>query len=195
MPPELLEPWRSFLEELDAPLTQTVDFHCLGGFVVAARYGFPRPTADLDVLFVFPSETLAGLVARGGRDSALHNKHGVYLDVVTVGTYPDEYAQRITEMFPGACDHVRLFALDPYDLALAKLERNLQRDRDDVAFLADTVPFDLTLLRQRYHDEMRPYLGRPEREDVTLDLWIDMIEEQRRQRLANAPPVKRSSEA
>ena len=35
-------------------------------------------------------------------------------------------------MFPGTFKHLRLFACDPYDVALSKLERNIQRDRDDV---------------------------------------------------------------
>jgi hypothetical protein len=33
----------------------------------------------------------------------------------------------------------------PYDLALSKLERNSQKDRDDVRFLARSVPLDLDL--------------------------------------------------
>ncbi|MBP6002649.1 MAG: hypothetical protein KA746_04350 [Pyrinomonadaceae bacterium] len=41
------------------------------------------------------------------------------------------------------------------------------------------APFDLGILRQRYHDELRPYLAIPEREDLTLNLWIDMITEDR----------------
>lgn len=32
---------------------------------------------------------------------------------------------------------------------------------------------------ERYHDEVRVYLGNPERKDLTLKLWIDMIEEDR----------------
>lgn len=84
------------------------------------------------------------------------------------------------EVFPGACRHIRLFALDPYGLALAKLERNLQRDRDDFAYLADAVPLDLSILKNRYTDEMRAYLGRPEREGVTLQLWIEIVEERRK---------------
>ena len=63
------------------------------------------------------------------------------------------------EVFGGACQQIRLFALDPYDLALTKLERNLQRDHDDVAYLADAEPLDLPVLRSRYEREMRPYLG------------------------------------
>ena len=35
------------------------------------------------------------------------------------------------------------------------------------------------LLRDRYRREMRDYLGVPEREDLTLRLWIEIIEETR----------------
>jgi hypothetical protein len=45
---------------------------------------------------------------------------------------PEDYEERLTEMFPGAYEHLRSCARDPYDLALSKLERNIQRDRDDV---------------------------------------------------------------
>jgi hypothetical protein len=82
-------------------------------------------------------------------------------------------------MFAGAFVKLRLFALDPYDLALSKLERNAQRDREDVFYLADAVPFDVTVLRQRYQEELRPYLGNPAREDLTLDRWVEAIEERR----------------
>jgi hypothetical protein len=82
-------------------------------------------------------------------------------------------------MFPGVFQHLHLMALDPYDLALTKLERNIERDRGDVRHLARTVPFDLNILRKRYAVEQRPYLGNPIREDLTLQLWIEVIEEDR----------------
>ena len=79
----------------------------------------------------------------------------------------------------GGFNHLRLFALDPYDLALSKLERNTQRDRDDVKHLARSVPLDLNVLRERYQKELRSNLGNPEREDLSLKLWIAAIEEER----------------
>jgi hypothetical protein len=181
MRPDVPKPWKSFLEELDQLVSSKASLHCLGGFVVTACYGLPRPTADLDVLLILPSETQTLLISVAGEHSELHNKHGVYLDVVPVASHPDNYEQRLTQVFAGAFRHLRLLALDPYDLALTKLERNLQRDRADVVFLAGAVPLDLAILRRRYEQEMRPYLGRPDREDLTLDLWTDMIQERRRQ--------------
>jgi hypothetical protein len=45
-------------------------------------------------------------------------------------------------------------ALDPYDLALSKLERNSQKDRDDIRFLARSIPFDLSIFQDRYTTEI-----------------------------------------
>jgi len=50
-----------------------------------------------------------------------------------------------------------------------------------VKYLARTVPLELELLTERYHTELRWQLGNPEREDLTLKMWIDAIEEEKRQ--------------
>lgn len=180
MPPERIpEPWRSFLSEIDAGVSEEVEFHCLGGFVITVVYGLSRPTADVDVLTVVPRGEIERLLSLAGKGSALHRKYGLYLDLVTVATLPEDYQERLTKVAADAFKRLRLFALDPYDLALAKLERNIQRDRDDVKHLARTVPFDLNVLKSRYEKELRPYLGNPEREDLTLRLWIESVEEER----------------
>lgn len=179
MSTEISEPWRSFLRELDDQLTESVDLHCLGGFVVSACYGLPRPTSDVDVFETVPMDSSRHLVQLAGRGSDLHKKHGVYLQMATVPKLPENYVDRLQGIFPDAFTHLRLFALDPYDLALSKLERNLDVDIEDVKHLARTVPFDLEILRQRYHNELRPMLGMPDREHLTLDLWVEAIEEER----------------
>ena len=99
--------------------------------------------------------------------------------MVTVATLPDSYEDRLTKLYPGRFRHLRLLALDPYDLVLAKITRNADRDRGDLEYLATAVPLDPSILRDRYRREMRDYLGVPEREDLTLDLWIEIIEETR----------------
>ena len=109
----------------------------------------------------------------------LHKKHSVYLDYVGVSKVPEDYEERLTEMFAGVFKHLRICALDPYDLALSKLERNIQRDRDDVKHLGRTIPLRLEILKERYEKELRWQLGNPEREDLTLKLWMEMIEEER----------------
>jgi len=59
MRPEPPDPWRAFLRDLDRAVPGPVLLHCLGGFVMTARYGMPRPTADMDVLAVIPRDNLS----------------------------------------------------------------------------------------------------------------------------------------
>lgn len=173
------EPWNSFLEELDCAVDTIVRLDCIGGFVVTQLYGLDRPTADVDVVELAPRNAAEIVMNLGVRGGSLHKKYRVYLDRVGVAKVPENYEERLIEMFSGTYRHLRLMALDPYDLALSKLERNSQKDRDDVRFLARTVPFNLDLLRSRYSTELRWQLGVPEREDLTLQLWAEMIEEDR----------------
>ena len=122
----------------------------------------------------------AELVKKGGKGSELHKKHRVYLDHIAIASCPCDYDERLVEMFPGRYKFLRLYALDPYDVALTKLSRNIERDRDDVKYLARTIPFDLDKLRRRYQIEWRPYaIGNPKHHDLTMALWIEMIEEER----------------
>jgi hypothetical protein len=174
------EPWHSFLRELDALTTGPVHFQCLGGFVVTQLYGLKRSTGDLDVLSIAPVEQRKELLEKGGKGSTLHKRYKLYLDYVGVASIPYEYESRLIKMYPGAYKHIRLFALDPYDIALSKLCRNIARDREDVLYLARHVPFDLKLLQERYAAELRPDLtGIPENQDAILRLWIEMIQEDR----------------
>jgi Nucleotidyltransferase of unknown function (DUF6036) len=178
-PKQVPEPWRSFLEELDQRATGETRLDCMGGFVVTVLYGFSRETSDLDVLLIAPTEQGRPLLELGVQGGTLHKKYNVYLDYVGVATVPEDYEGRLTEMFAGEFKRLRICALDPYDLALSKLERNIQRDRDDVKHLARAIPLDLKILKERYAKELRWQLGNPEREDLTLKLWIEMIEEDR----------------
>jgi hypothetical protein len=123
------EPWHSFLRELDALAIGIVDFQCLGGFVVTQLYGLNRSTGDLDVLSIAPVEQRKDFLEKAGRGSALHKRYKIYLDYVGVASIPYEYESRLIEMYPGTYRHIRLFALDPYDIALSKLCRNIARDR------------------------------------------------------------------
>jgi len=80
-------------------------------------------------------------------------------------------------MFPRArWTNLQLFALDPVDLALSKLERNSDRDREDVVRSARAGYIDSGVLKARYLEEARPYLlNKHEWHDQTLELWIEII--------------------
>ena len=127
------------------------------------------------LLAVAPHQQIAAIEKIAGRGSRLHGRHGLYLQHVGVVTVPENCFDRLVEMFPAAYSRLRIFGLEAHDLALSKLERNAARDREDVKYLARTVPLDLDLLETRDRTELRPYLASPERHDPTLRLWRDAI--------------------
>jgi hypothetical protein len=142
------EPWKSFFAAIDETLEKETRLEILGGFIITILYNAPRTTADVDVVSVIPSTETAHLIEIAGLGSPLHKKHKIYLDRVGIATLPEDYEDRLTEIFACSFQNLRLLALDPYDIALAKIERNIDRDRDDVKFLARVVPFDLQILRE-----------------------------------------------
>jgi hypothetical protein len=171
------EPWASFLRELDELLKAAVELHCLGGFVVTQQYGIGRETSDIDFLSSVARSLDDKVEALAGLGSALHRRYRVYLQYVGVATPPCNYATRLQPMFPDeSWKRLRLLALDPTDIALSKLERNADRDRDDVLRLARAGFVDVQALKARYFEEVRPYLlSRQSWHGQTLDLWLEMI--------------------
>lgn len=172
---EPAEPWRSFLKAFDNELQDPLELRCLGGFVLTQHYGVARATADIDVLAAstpLPDviETVAGV------GSELHRQYRLYVQQVGIATVPAEYASRLIHMFPLApWKRLKLLALDPTDLALSKLERNAERDRDDVLRLARAGYLDREVLKERYFQELRPYLlDKLSWHDKTLELWLEM---------------------
>lgn len=157
-------------------LTESVDLHCIGGFVVTMLYVISRATSDIDFLPVLPQHRLLELQRLGGEGSDLHKKHKVYLQPVTVVTYPEDYERRLIRLWPRfTLRRTRLFALEAHDLALTKLERNQDVDRDDVRSLAAAGHLDPDTLRERYITELRPNLYTdPEKHDLTLKLWMEI---------------------
>ena len=61
-------------------------------------------------------------------------------------------------------------APDPYDYILSRLERNTSKDRDDADYLFGTKKLDSQALRERYQQELRPYLAKENWHDKTLEL-------------------------
>ena len=168
------EPWLSFLTDLDGAFDEPADFHCIGGFVVSQHYGFARETADLDVLAVIPHEAARRVAQLAGKGSLLQKKHRVCIDHVGVANYPDDYESRLDRVFL-VWPKVRLWALEPHDLALTKLERSNDRDIRDVMYLAQEGLIVRETLISRFETELEPYItGRtPTWNRTTLKMWVE----------------------
>jgi predicted nucleotidyltransferase len=170
------EPWRSFLADLDGRLKGPIELRCLGGFVVTQQYGIGRETSDIDFLVVIAQSPEDNVEALAGLGSELHRKYRLYMQHVGVATPPADYARRLIRMFPAApWRQLKLFALDATDIALSKLERNAERDREDFLRLAHAGYIHRQVLRDRYYEELRPYLlSKTSWHDKTLELWLEM---------------------
>ena len=174
MPPDLPSPWAEFLEELDGLLDEPFELRCVGGFAAVAGYGLPRSTNDLDYYSVVPHKRVNDLEQMAGEGSALARKHKVHVHHPAAASVPERYEERMTELFPGRFKNIRLFVLDPYDMVLSKLSRNIERDREDVRYLARTRQLDAKIVRERYEKELRPILiGPPNWHDTVLAFWIE----------------------
>ena len=117
--PSLPEPWSDFLKEVDAQLSQQVNLHCLGGFVLTTLYRIPRYTGDLDYIEIVPRAAANELEKIAGRGSALCKKYKLFLQRVGVADLPEDYESRLQEL-KVSLEKLWLWALDPYDLLLAK---------------------------------------------------------------------------
>ena len=143
MPDQPPQPWAAFFDELDSQLTELVELHCVGGFVLTTVYRLPRVTGDCDYVAALGGSDQ--LDALAGYDSPLHKKYQVYLQRVSVTTMPENYASRLTEPFQGRFKNIRILVPDAYDLILSKLERNSPKDREDVQYLSKTITLDVTV--------------------------------------------------
>ncbi len=99
MSSKIPEPWLSFLNEIDAFVYEETYLHCLGGFVVTVVYGRERETSDIDVLTLVRRPP--GLFEKAGLGSEMYKRSGLYLDPVGVATLPENYEDRLGEVFPG----------------------------------------------------------------------------------------------
>jgi len=108
-----LDPWDSFLEDLDSAMSSSVRLDCIGGFVVTQFYGLERSTSDMDVIELAPREAADTIMTLAMRGGSLARKHLVCIDRVGVAIVPVNYEERLIEMFPGAYRHLCLMALDP----------------------------------------------------------------------------------
>jgi hypothetical protein len=116
----------------------------------------------------------ASLSALAGAGSPLARKHSLYLEHVAIACFPEDYDQRLSEMFPGQFGNLVLMAMDPYDLILTKLSANRPPDREDAKFIARAFDLRGEVMRDRYQKELRPVLiGSLRIHDITLQQWLE----------------------
>jgi len=171
---ELPPPWPAFLADIDESLSEPVELHCVGGFVLTGVYGIPRTTADLDYTDVVPFQAASELERIAGKDSDLAKKHKVYLQFVRVSDYPEGYKSRLIALSLGL-KKLTLLTFEPYDLLLSKLTRNSDKDMEDVRVLVQKLHLKFDVLLKRFETEMA--VSNRERHEQTLKVvWKDYFD-------------------
>lgn len=172
---EIPQPWLSFLRDVDRALSQRIEAHCLGGFVLGVVHGLPRPTGDVDVVDIEPPSATEELLRIAGEDSDLARRYRLQIQRVTIAQYPEDYASRLADITPKRFARLRLLAFEVHDLVLAKLARNSPRDREDVRYLGKRGALDKKILEERFDAELRPRLLNAKRDELTFRLWLDEL--------------------
>lgn len=173
MPDQLVAlppPWGEFLREVDAQLPEKVLLVCIGGFVLAAEYGFPRPTDDLDYLSIYPKQASELVEEIAGKTSELARRYKVFIHSAgAIVDLPEGYEDRLVNI-PLPYKRLQIAVPDPYDLVLSKLTRNSPKDREDVKHVAELRQLLFATVMERFETEM-DWIPNAERHRTTLDLW------------------------
>lgn len=169
-PIELRNPWSDFLKEVDSALSRPVNLICLGGFVLTALYGLPRPTGDIDYIDAKPRDAASEIDEVGGSASALAKKYRVSFQHVGVADWPDQYESRLEELNLNL-RKLKLCVLEPYDLLLSKVPRNSPKDREDAKYLIRKLNMEFAVFKDRWDKEMAPWIGNRDRHALTVELW------------------------
>lgn len=139
----------AFLNAIDAALAATapdgvLEIYHIGRSALVWQYDYLATTYDIDILRPHGGEELLALALSAfGRDTPGARAHGLYLEVVdeALPPVPAGYEKR-AHLFEGNWKVLRVFHLEPHDLAATKLRRFAPRDREDIRQLCDLGHLD-----------------------------------------------------
>jgi len=150
-------PIERFLQAIDEqwPATEPrIPFRVLGSTALMLQTAYIRGTKDSDVLGVDPiiGKVAQDLLALAGKDTALHRKHHVYLDVVGSGVpflpHPPKWNQ-VRELNARLLSF-EVLALDIPDVVVSKLKRFHDNDKADIKAMTDRNLVDHAYLVERF---------------------------------------------
>jgi hypothetical protein len=132
-----------------APGTSLEVYH-IGRSALVWEYDYIATTSDIDILQPKGGEELVELALKlFGRGTDKANEHGLYLEVVNPGLppMPGGYESRAHRV-EGPWKVLKVYHLDPHDLAASKLRRFATKDRADIRQLCDLGHLDPDKLEQ-----------------------------------------------
>jgi hypothetical protein len=129
---------------------QVLDIYHIGRSALVWEYDYIETTGDIDILRPTGGDVLIELaLSLFGRETEGASTHGLYLDVVfeALPPMPGGYKGRAKQV-EGSWKVLRVFHLDPHDMAASKLRRFAARDRQDIRQLCDWGHLDPNRLQE-----------------------------------------------
>lgn len=115
---------------------QRIELSLIGCGALMLQADYERGTKDSDVFetLSLTKEIQTRLIALAGRDTDLHTRHRLYVDVVASGIpfLPTVPAWHPTASLNAQLKHLELRVLDIVDVVVSKLKRFSPNDKDDI---------------------------------------------------------------
>jgi hypothetical protein len=142
-------------------------------------------TADFDFIAMRQSPLEVKAIELFGKGTVNANRLGLYLDPVAQGLPPvPQHFRKRCQQIQGEWKVIRLWRLEPHDLAATKMRSFRPKDRDDLRFLCDQGALNAKDLRQSVESAFAWSAdkdGDPHREGAfqNLETVIDYLEGRR----------------
>lgn len=142
----------SFLEKVGSRLPGPATIHVFGGSAILL-VGGQRTTADLDFTLQSPAENeCRSIIGEVASELGLQVEENIPEEFMPL---PAGSEQR--HRFFGQFGLLRVFVLDPYSMAVMKVDRAFPSDFEDVAYLLSAGLIEMRLLEQAIEDVARRY--------------------------------------
>mgnify|MGYP001817017772 CR=1 FL=1 len=169
------------MDAVDSCLKSPAKIVLIGGSAVILAHGVTTTTVDID--------TLNGVTA--ALEHAFEEAYqltGLRPPVSHSGVafVPERYEERLVRQATGGL--LELWVLEKHDLAISKVVRGDERDRQHLRAIHEHDPFEFEILVARFKDEMLPIYVGDESRPIARFLWIieELFGELRRARVERA---------
>jgi Nucleotidyltransferase of unknown function (DUF6036) len=163
----------SFLRDVDRRWVKREDripLHIIGSVALLLRTDYDRGTKDSDVLQTKElTEVIKGrLLALAGRETELHRRHGMYMEVVPSGLpfLPHVPLYHALDELNASLQHFEIQVLDVVDVVVSKLKPFRGSDIDDIREMVERGLVPHEVLISRFKDAVDDYLGSAGAEDI-----------------------------
>lgn len=179
------------LEQLAATFTRPVTMVLAGGAAVHVYAPEARTSQDLDAEFqsrvLVPSDLLVHYVDKDGctKTLSLDSNYNT-----TLGLIHEDYIQDSYDLGEHAGGMIHLRVLSPLDLAVSKISRLADNDREDIRLLAEHGLITSADLQRRALEALDYYVGYPQAVKLNIADAVKIVEEVENDRRSDHPTCR-----